>query len=144
MKPVASSLLIACFFVTSLSAQEVQRSAAIASSEILSQISMFNFREGRKSDLLFRPTPIAVSGEGKVKVEYEDENAAIEAEVSRMPAPSSLGPYTTYVLWALTPDGRASNQGVIGDIEGGNPIGFGECGKVKDVFDESIDMDLVK
>ena len=30
-----------------------------------------------------------------------------------------LGPYTTYVLWALTPDGRAANQGVIAGYEGG-------------------------
>ena len=36
-----------------------------------------------------------------------------------LPKPSSLGPYTTYVLWALTPDGRASNQGVLAGAEGG-------------------------
>jgi outer membrane protein OmpA-like peptidoglycan-associated protein len=101
------------------SAQGVQRSAAIASSDILSQISMFNYQVGRKSDLLLQPTPIATTGTGKVEVEYANGNATIGASVERMPQPSSLGPYTTYVLWALTPDGRASNQGVIGGIEGG-------------------------
>jgi len=101
-------------------AQGMQRSAAIASSDVLSQISMFNYRAGRKSDLLLRPTPIVATGEGKVRVEYEDGNAQISAEVERMPAPWTLGPYTTYVLWALTPDGRAANEGVLTGAEGGS------------------------
>ena len=95
-------------------AQGVQQVEAIASSDVLSQISMYSYREGRKSDLFFRGTPIAASAEGKAQVEYQDGNARIEAEVENLPEPASLGPYTTYVLWALTPDGRATNQGVIG------------------------------
>jgi outer membrane protein OmpA-like peptidoglycan-associated protein len=101
-------------------AQDVQRSAAIASSDVLSQIPMFTFRARRKSDLLLRPTPIVATGEGKVRVEYERGNADISAEVKRLPAPARLGPYTTYVLWALTPDGRFTNEGVLTDFEGGS------------------------
>jgi len=52
-------------------------------------------------------------------VEYQNGNARISAEVKALPDPASLGPYTTYVLWAVPPDGRATNQGVIGGIEGG-------------------------
>jgi len=100
-------------------AQGVQQSAAIASSDVLSQISMFNYTAGRKSNLLLRPTPVIATGEGDVTVVYQDGNATIEAKVAKMPPPTTLGPYTTYVLWALTPDGRAANQGVIGDFEGG-------------------------
>jgi outer membrane protein OmpA-like peptidoglycan-associated protein len=37
-----------------------------------------------------------------------------------MPPPALLGPYTTYVLWALTPDGRASNEGVLTGPDGGS------------------------
>jgi outer membrane protein OmpA-like peptidoglycan-associated protein len=104
---------------TQLFAQGVERSEAIASSDALSQISMFSYRDGPKSDLLFRGTPLAAVAEGKVQVEYQNDNAQISAEVQDLPKPASLGPYTTYVLWALTPDGRATNQGVIGGIEGG-------------------------
>ena len=39
--------------------------------------------------------------------------------MEKLPAPASLGPYAVYVLWALTPDGRAVNQGVIVGAEGG-------------------------
>ena len=101
-------------------AQGVERTEAIASSDILSQISMFNYREGPKSDLNLRPTPIAANAGGEAEVEYEDGNARISVKVDNLPAPTSLGPYTTYVLWALTPDGRAANQGVLTSFEGGN------------------------
>ena len=104
---------------TQLVAQGVERSEAIASSDALSQISMYSYRDGPKSDLLFRGTPLAATAEGKVQVEYQNNNAQISAEVQDLPKPGALGPYTTYVLWAVTPDGRATNQGVIGGIEGG-------------------------
>jgi outer membrane protein OmpA-like peptidoglycan-associated protein len=100
-------------------AQGVQQVEAIASSDVLSQISMYSYRDGPKSDLLFRGTPIAANAEGKAQVEFQSGNAQISAEVKNLPAPASLGPYTTYVLWALTPDGRATNQGVIGGAAGG-------------------------
>jgi outer membrane protein OmpA-like peptidoglycan-associated protein len=80
---------------------------------------MFSYKEGPKSQLLFRGTPIAATAEGQAQVEYQNGNAQISAKVKDLPKPSSLGPYTTYVLWALTPDGRASNKGVIGDSECG-------------------------
>jgi len=101
-------------------AQGVQQSEAIASSDVLSQISMFSYKEGPKSDLLFRGTPIAATAQGKAQVEFENDNAHIKAKVENLPEPASLGPYTTYVLWGLTPDGRATNQGVIAGHWGGS------------------------
>ena len=103
--------------IPALAFGQAQR-AAIASSDIMSQISMFNYQAGPKSDLLFRGTPIAPTAEGKGQVEYEAGNAEIAVDVKDLPAPTSLGPYTTYVLWALTPDGRAANQGVLAGAEG--------------------------
>jgi outer membrane protein OmpA-like peptidoglycan-associated protein len=101
-------------------AQGVQQTEAIASSDVLSQISMYSYREGPKSDLLFRGTPIAATAQGKAQVEFENGNAKISAEVKDLPEPASLGPYTTYMLWALTPDGRATSVGVIAGHEGGD------------------------
>ncbi len=105
---------------TVATAQGLERSRAIASSDVLSQISLFNYQERRKSDLIFRATPVISTGEGSVQVEYQDGNADISADVKRMPPPALLGPYTTYVLWALTPDGRASNEGVLTGPDGGS------------------------
>jgi outer membrane protein OmpA-like peptidoglycan-associated protein len=93
--------------------------SAIASSDVLSQISMFSYRDGPKSDLFLRGTPIAELAQGKARVEYQDGNASVSAEVEKLPRPSALGPYSVYVLWAVTPDGRAVNQGVIAGSDGG-------------------------
>lgn len=101
------------------SAQDLERSRYIASSDVLSQISMFTYQERRTSDLIFRATPVLSAGEGKAEVRYQDGNAQIGAEIRRMPPPALLGPFTTYVLWALTPDGRATNQGVLTGPDGG-------------------------
>jgi outer membrane protein OmpA-like peptidoglycan-associated protein len=100
-------------------AQSTRQQPAIASSDVLSQISMFSYREGPKSSLIFRGTPIAPNAEGKADVEFDDGNARIQVKVDDLPPPTSLGPYTNYILWTLTPDGRAANQGVIGGYEGG-------------------------
>ena len=115
MRSVSIAFLIA-LGVAPLTAVAQQR-AAIASSDVLSQISMFNFQG--KSSLALRPTPIISEGGGDVDVDYKDGNARIEVKVKDLPPPTKLGPYTCYVLWALTPDGRAANQGVVGDIDGG-------------------------
>ena len=105
---------------THASAQDLERSRFIASSDVLSQISMFAYQKDRKSDLIFRATPIISSGEGSAEVEYADGKARISAQVKKLPPPGSLGPYTTYVLWTLTPDGHASNEGVLAGAEGGS------------------------
>ena len=99
-------------------AQGVQRSEGIASSDVLGQISMFSYRDGRKSDLFLHGTPIAENAQGTARVDYRKGNAQISAKVKNLPKPASLGPYTTYVLWAVTPDGRASNMGVLVGADG--------------------------
>jgi outer membrane protein OmpA-like peptidoglycan-associated protein len=80
---------------------------------------MFSYREGKKSTLNFRGTPIAANALGKADVQFDDGNAEISAKLDDLPAPATLGAYTTYVLWAVTPDGRAVSQGVVGGYEGG-------------------------
>jgi outer membrane protein OmpA-like peptidoglycan-associated protein len=116
---VALAVLVAIGAARTAVAQNVGQTEAIVSSDGLSQVSMYSYRESRKADLFLRGTPIAANAQGKVQVKYEDGNAHIFAEVQNLPEPASLGPYTTYVLWALTPDGRAMNQGVIGGYSGG-------------------------
>ena len=117
MDRLAVSVSFCCFFLTTSTDALAQQ--AIASSDVLSQISMFSYREGKKSEIDFRGTPIAPNAYGNADVEYDNGNARISAKVEELPEPGSLGPYTTYVLWALTPDGRAVNQGVVGGYEGG-------------------------
>ncbi len=114
----AFALLLGTVCIPALAQAPTQREP-IASSSVLSQISMYSYKEGSKSKLDLRPTPLVNAGKGEAEVEYENGNARIDVKVEDMPPPPKLGPYTTYILWALTPDGRALNQGVVGDIDGG-------------------------
>ncbi len=116
--PKAFPFLLAIVSMTAFAQAPASREP-IASSSVLSQISMYSYKEGPKSKLELRPTPLVKDGKGDAEVEYENGNARIDVKVEDLPPPPKLGPYTTYVLWALTPDGRASNQGVLGDIDGG-------------------------
>ncbi|HVS22443.1 MAG TPA: hypothetical protein VMU03_01855, partial [Gammaproteobacteria bacterium] len=65
MKTIRVTLVALLSIIPAMAfAQGAQRSA-IASSDVLSQISMFSYKAGPESDLLFRGTPIAATSEGK-------------------------------------------------------------------------------
>jgi nitrous oxide reductase accessory protein NosL len=84
---LAAAILAAC--ATSSFAQAPVRDQAIANSDVLSQISMFSYRDGPESDLYFRGTPVAALAQGTAEVEYQDGNARISAKVKDLPEPSS-------------------------------------------------------
>jgi outer membrane protein OmpA-like peptidoglycan-associated protein len=67
---------------------------------------------GGSTRIDFNGTPIMTMGKGSAKVESERGVIKIGAEFKNMAPPSSFGPeYLTYVLWAISPDGRPVNLG---------------------------------
>ena len=67
---------------------------------------------GGSTRIDFNGTPIMTMGKGSAKVESERGVIKISAEFKNMAPPSSFGPeYLTYVLWAISPDGRPVNLG---------------------------------
>jgi hypothetical protein len=55
---------------------------------------------------------LAPEARGEAKVESRRGAVEIEVQVSRLDAPSRFGnEYLTYVLWAITPEGRSTNIG---------------------------------
>ncbi len=62
----------------------------------------------------FSGTSLAPNAHGSAKVEGKKGYIAIEAEFRDLPDATQFGgEYLTYVLWAITPDGRTSNLGEI-------------------------------
>jgi outer membrane protein OmpA-like peptidoglycan-associated protein len=60
----------------------------------------------------FQGTPLMAASKGEAKVESERGVIHVSAKFERMAPPSSFGPeYLTYVLWAISPDGRPVNLG---------------------------------
>jgi len=118
LKATVVSTLFICALPLCASAQEVQRGVAIVSEDLGSQIQAFSYREGPESKLLFQGTPLVPRCEGRGEVEFQDGRARIAIGLKQLPDPWSLGPYTVYVLWALTLEGRASNLGTLSGSAG--------------------------
>ena len=60
----------------------------------------------------FQGTDLMPAAAGQAKVESKRGALEIEAEFSGLDKPTTFGnEYLTYVLWAITPEGRANNLG---------------------------------
>ncbi len=67
---------------------------------------------GGSTKIDFRGTALMSSGKGNATVESERGVIRVSADFKNMAPPSSFGPeYLTYVLWAISPDGRPVNLG---------------------------------
>ena len=87
---------------------------------------------GGSTKIDFNGTPIMTMGKGSAKVESERGVIKIGAEFKNMAAPSSFGPeYLTYVLWAISPDGRPVNLGELTL----NQYGMGSTSKIDTTSD---------
>jgi len=87
---------------------------------------------GGSTRIDFNGTPNLPGGKGSAKVESERGVIKISAEFKNMTAPSGFGPeYLTYVLWAISPDGRPVNLGelTLGDY------GMGSTSKIDTTSD---------
>ena len=64
-------------------------------------------------------TALLPSADGKAKVRSKRGTMEVEAEFGNLQSPTTFGgEYLTYVLWAISPDGRAANLGEV--LVGGN------------------------
>lgn len=72
-----------------------------------------NYRNrGGATKIDFQGTPLLPKANGEAKVETKKGYTEIEVEFDDLKPASQLGPaYLTYVLWAITPEGRATNLG---------------------------------
>jgi len=67
---------------------------------------------GGATKIDFQGTPLMASGRGTATVESDRGVIRVSADLKNFVPPSSFGPeYLTYVLWAISPDGRPVNLG---------------------------------
>ncbi len=80
-----------------------------------------NYRHRGGSTIVdLRGTELMPAVGGHAKVDGKAGRLAISVELTHLPPASSLGgQYLTYVLWAITPEGRAVNLGEVLPSEGG-------------------------
>jgi hypothetical protein len=54
---------------------------------------------------------LALSPSGRTELKRDGNVSQIKIEIDRIPAARTLGPYNTYVLWAVSPEGVFDNLG---------------------------------
>ena len=74
-----------------------------------------NYRHrGGSTTVDIKGTSLMPEAKGKAKVDSKAGRLQINVDLSRLGPASKIGPqYLTYVLWAITPEGRANNLGEI-------------------------------
>jgi outer membrane protein OmpA-like peptidoglycan-associated protein len=76
-----------------------------------------------KTDLDFAGTTLMPQARGLAKVESRTGRIEINADFDNLEAPRTFGPeYLTYVVWAVTPEDRASNLGEIVPHDGKSSV----------------------
>jgi outer membrane protein OmpA-like peptidoglycan-associated protein len=73
----------------------------------------YNHRSGA-TEIGFRGTPLLPEARGVARVESKQGVIKIDASMEQLQPASKFGPeYLTYVMWAITPEGRATNVGEV-------------------------------
>ena len=73
----------------------------------------YNHRSG-STEIGFRGTALMAQAVGQAKVESKQGVIKIDAEMQKLEPATKFGPeYLTYVMWAITPEGRATNVGEV-------------------------------
>jgi outer membrane protein OmpA-like peptidoglycan-associated protein len=125
MKRITIAMLMACGVLSAqTSAQERNENANRATSgltpvyrvtvtERIAKAISYQHRSGA-TKIDFGGTPLMPNAHGQAKVESKQGYIEIEVEFRNLPEATQFGAeYLTYVLWAITPEGRTSNLGEI-------------------------------
>jgi len=73
----------------------------------------YNHRSG-STEIGFRGTGLMPGATGEAKVESKQGVIKINADMQKLEPATNFGPeYLTYVMWAITPEGRATNVGEV-------------------------------
>lgn len=71
-------------------------------------------RQGGATKIGFAGTPMMPSATGIAEIRSQRGSIAIEAEFAELQTPTAFGAeYLTYILWAISPEGRAINLGEV-------------------------------
>jgi len=115
MKKTALSLALAALAAVPAFAQsQGAKQAPVIHINVSRTIQMVGYRNREATRVDFQGTALLPRSEGKAKIESKDGRTTIQVELKGLPAASSFGsPYLTYVLWAISPEGRPNNLGEI-------------------------------
>jgi outer membrane protein OmpA-like peptidoglycan-associated protein len=95
-------------------ATKAQQSDIPASSVIKKSVTAIGYPVGKSTKIDLKGTDLMPQAQGEAKVEANTGVTNVETKILNMAQPSSLGTeFLTYVVWAVSPDGRTNNLGEI-------------------------------
>jgi len=124
MKRLLPAILSLCGVLTAQNAPKTDENAArmaagsvpiyrVTVTEKTAKAISYRHRSGA-TKIDFAGTPLMAAAHGQAKVESKQGYIEIEVEFRNLPQAGGFGAeYLTYVLWAITPEGRTSNLGEI-------------------------------
>lgn len=99
--------------VSALVAQETAPLYKIQVTARTTRAVNYRVRSG-STNIDFQGTQLLLQAKGKGRVDPRSGTYAVTADFEKLVPASTFGPeYLTYVLWAITPEGRASNMGEV-------------------------------
>ncbi len=109
------SLWVALAFSSLCLAAQAQQPAPPTNSQVVSHTTQaINYRHAGSTRLDMRGTNAMPQAGGEAKVQSRTGRNEIEVKVANLDPATSFGlEYLTYVLWAISPQGRAANLGEI-------------------------------
>lgn len=118
-KPIARKFVLA-FLATAALCGAPQRGQAQDTSRQLIEIRVshttqaVNYRDKNSTKIDFQGTALLPRAAGKAEIDARSGRVAIKAEFSELQPATNFGSaYLTYVLWAVSPEGRANNLGEV-------------------------------
>ena len=104
--------LAVLFAAFSLASALAQSSTPVQSDVVFRTTKAMHYRPGGSSKIAFRGTDLMQRASGEAHVESKKTNIAIDAKFEGLDDATKFGlEYLTYVLWAVSPQGRAINLG---------------------------------
>jgi hypothetical protein len=117
---MTNTIPIVCVaFLTSyclVSAQEKKTTTPVYKVNVVSRTTKaINYQQrGGPTKIGFQGTVLLPEVRGEATVDSRRGSTVIDAKLEKLQAPTRFGPeYLTYVMWAITPDGRAVNLGEV-------------------------------
>jgi len=106
-------LLVALIaFCAGLAAAQEQSSGPVINISVSSNIDAINYHARKATKIDFIGTALLPRAVGEARVDSQGGSVGIAAEFKGLEPPSQIAPgYLVYVLWALSPEGRANNLG---------------------------------
>jgi len=107
-----ASVLLLLMLAGTVAAQSTRATEVTTGQVMVAKRSILavKYIEDKETAVNIVGTALAPRVMGKADVEFKHGRARVKLELENLPHPQSLGPYyTTFILWAIAPEGQAEN-----------------------------------